>query len=42
MYWGLKDASEESITHDSLENMLKTYKTHRNIGEIELKFIKDS
>jgi len=33
MYWGLKDASEK---------LLKFYKTHRNIGDIELKFIKDS
>eukprot|EP00981_Chlorochromonas_danica_P005379 scaffold1091_cov164-Ochromonas_danica.AAC.2 len=34
-----KTVIREEITYDILENQRKIYKTHRNIGEIENKFI---
>eukprot|EP00981_Chlorochromonas_danica_P012091 scaffold4441_cov194-Ochromonas_danica.AAC.1 len=34
-----KTVIREEITYDILENQRKKYKTHRNIGEIENKFI---
>ena len=35
-------ASGQDISHNGLENMRKSYSTHRNIAEIERKFILES